>query len=254
MKGTTSVVADFRGLQKQIQLVLEDFVTKNFLKSQSYANYSVFEAWKQVVIVSVTKGFDNIPYGSPFPFPFRNIFFQFFFFLVDCVCRSHDFKVSIITELLQALLPKVTCDNFPQMVEAATAVILSLLTILRSRKNAPEEDLRTSEEGEDGEAASADLRLPVDQLLSILRTVVNVTLGGTAPNIRKNLYCILLNYLHYTAPAQPSILAGPIDEVTSNFQLDANQIALDNGNLSIVNRDGNKVFLLSPLSSFLLLG
>jgi len=61
MQGTTSVIADFRAMQRQIQLMLEDFVTKNFLKSQSYANYSVFEAWKQVVIVSITKGFDNIP-------------------------------------------------------------------------------------------------------------------------------------------------------------------------------------------------
>ena len=161
--------------------------------------------------------------------------------------------MSIITELLQALLPKVTCDNFPQMVDAVTSVILSLLTILRSRKNAPEEDLRTADDDE--EAAGADLRLPVDQLLSILRTVVNVTLGGTAPNIRKNLYCILLNYLHYTAPTQPSILVGPIDEIAGDFQLDANQIALDNGNLSIVNRDGNKApsfpSISFPLSLFI---
>lgn len=150
--------------------------------------------------------------------------------------RDVHIKEPVITELLQALLPKVNNDNFPHMVEVATTVILSLLTILRSEKHTGPRNVAAA----DDQSESSELRLPLDQLFLILRTVVNVTLGGTTPTIRKNLYCILLNYLQYTSPPASSIVLD-FSQPENQNQLDANQITLDNGNLSIINRDGNKV-------------
>jgi len=120
------------------------------------------------------------------------------------------------------------------MVVDGSAVMLFLLTILRSLERPPSVEMEMQED------ASDSGRLPVDQLLTIFRTTVTVVLGGTTSAIRKNLYCVILNYLQYTAPPiQPFMYEsqGDLQEV----QFEQEQINLDTGNLAIVHHQGTKL-------------
>jgi len=59
-KGTSAAPMNLEDINNRIRLLLDALVTRNFLKSQLYANFSVLEAWKEIVIVSLTKSFSVV--------------------------------------------------------------------------------------------------------------------------------------------------------------------------------------------------
>ncbi|KAF8525593.1 nucleoporin Nup186/Nup192/Nup205 [Hysterangium stoloniferum] len=151
-------------LQKEMNFILSSCAIENNRRRVQHAKDVNFESWKQLLDISLAKGFHRLP---------------------------QDRRESILFDLLQMLSPVIQSGA----TQASTSVLLSevVLTLVTKLRGDRQQQLILQSTFDDSYAAS----LPVDRLKGLLRSLLECLGASTkAEFTRGNLYAALVNFLH----------------------------------------------------------
>lgn len=151
-------------LRKEMKYIFASCSIENTRRQVQHGRGVGFESWKQLLDISLTKGFYRLP---------------------------QDRRESILFDLLQILPPAIQSSTVqPNTSITLSEVMLTLVTKLRGDR---QQQLILQSTFDDSYAAS----LPVDRLKVLLKGLIEcLASSGRVELIRGNLYAALANFLH----------------------------------------------------------
>jgi nuclear pore complex protein Nup205 len=198
-------------LAAEMRYLLESCVKENNRREIEYAKSMGFEAWRQVVNVSLTKCFDRIPPES---------------------------REGILFDLLQEVPPVLRKST----LGVSSTVILSEVTVMLITKLREDRSQRILLQSLADDPNSAATSLPEDRFHSILKSLLESVLSPGMPEVvRGNLYASIINNLQLVqtvanAKKQTTLLDDDVEEEPLfGTSKEIQRYSLEIGSINIIN-------------------